>query len=156
MNLKVLIVEKSLSIYNLVKESSLVQEGRIYFSDTKEDIYNFIRNNDITVIITDIEEKPKNGDSFVQDIKAFDSLVDVILVGKQLTSEKVLNLINQGATDYLIKPVKEKALNKTLKNIEQKRVLRKNTSFRGLSGKAPICWKPSALLKRYPHTLAAL
>jgi len=159
MNLKILILEKSLSIYNLVKESSLVQEGRIYFSDTKEDIYNFIRNNDITVIITDMEEKPKNGDSFVQDIKAFDSLVDVILVGKQLTSEKVLNLINQGATDYLIKPVKEKDLNKTLKNIEKKRVLRKNTHqlemelekkyfFQGIVGKSPYMLETFSLIEK--------
>lgn len=148
MDLKVLVLDKDLSLYNHVKNFSLIQEGSVYFSDTRRDLYTFIRNNDINVIITEFEDNPLDGVSFLQDIKAFDSLLDVILLGKPLDSDKVLNLIHKGATDYLEKPVREPDLEKTLKKIKDKRRLRKKTfkleselekkySFHGMVGKSP-------------------
>jgi DNA-binding NtrC family response regulator len=149
MDLKILILDKSLSLYNKVKNLYFIQDGSVYFSDTQRDLYTFIRNNDINVIITELEQNPEDVVSFVQDIKAFDSLLDVILLGKPLDSEKVLNLIHKGATDYLITPIEEEALEKALKKIKDKRRLRKKTlkleselekkySFQGIVGKSPF------------------
>ncbi|HZX09373.1 MAG TPA: sigma-54 dependent transcriptional regulator [Acidobacteriota bacterium] len=148
MDLKVLILDKDLSLYNTVKNLHFIQDGSVYFSDTRRDLYTFVRNNDINVIITEFKDKSLDGISFVQDIKAFDSLLDVILLGKPLDSEKVLNLIHKGATDYLEMPLKEQDLEKTLKKIKDKRRLRKKTlkletelekefSFQGMVGKSP-------------------
>jgi len=149
MNLRILILDKDLSLYNLVKNFSLIQKGSVYFSDTRGNLYSFIRNNDINVIITELEHNPVDAAFFLQDIKAFDPILEVILLGNPLDSEEVLNLIRKGATDYLEKPLKEKELEKILKKIKDKRKLRKKTfrletelekkySFQGMVGKSPF------------------
>ena len=88
MDLKVLILDKDLSLYNTVKNLHFIQDGSVYFSDTRRDLYTFVRNNDINVIITEFKDKSLDGISFVQDIKAFDSLLDVILLENLLIQKK--------------------------------------------------------------------
>jgi len=86
--------------------------------------------------------------SLLKKLKLFDPLVEVILIGNPLPSEEVMGLINQGATDYLTKPLRMNALHQTLKKIFEKRVLRRETFllekrlekkyfFQSMIGKSP-------------------
>lgn len=168
MDLRVLTLDNDLTLYNLVKDSALIPEEYVYFLDTTREINSFIYNNDIHVIIKEMEQNPWDEYPFLRELKTFDSLLDVILVGKSLDSDKVLDLIQKGATDYLIKPVKEHDLKKTLKNIMDRRNLRKKTfqletrlekkySFNGMVGKSSFMLEMFGLIeKAAPHFTNAL
>jgi DNA-binding NtrC family response regulator len=168
MNLNVLTLDNDLTIYNLIKGSSLIPDECVYFLDTKKGIDSFIRNNDIHVLIKEAEPDPLDEASFLQEIKAFDSLLDVILVGKPMNQVEMLDMVRKGATDYLTRPLKKQDLEETLKKIKNKRALRKKTfqletklenkySFHGMVGKNPFMLEMFALIeKTAPHFSNAL
>jgi len=168
MNLKVLTLDNDLTIYNLIKGSSVIPDECVYFLDTKKGIDSFIRNNDIHVVIKEAEPDPLDEASFLQKLKAFDSLLDVILVGKPLNQGEMLDMVRKGATDYLTWPLKEQDLKETLIKIMNKRELRKKTfqletklekkySFHGMVGKSPYMLEIFALIeKTAPHFANAL
>ena len=168
MHLKVLTLENDLTIYNLIKESSVVPDECVYFLDTKKGIDSFIRNNDIHVIIKEAEPDPLDEASFLRKLKAFDSLLDVILVGTPLNQGEMLDMVRNGATDYLTRPLEEQALEETLLKIKNKRELREKTyqletklekkySFHGMVGKSPYMLEIFALIeKTAPHFTNAL
>lgn len=123
--MNLLIISEDLSLYDSIKNSSLSANFNIYFCGTHEDIFSFIKDNNIKVIILDLEGIEKEGLSLLKKLKKFDPLVDVIIVGQPLDSEKVLNWINQGATDYLAKPLEMIAFELVLNKIAEKRALRR-------------------------------
>ncbi len=147
-NMNLLIIDEDLSLYDTIKGSSLPKNYIIYFSRAYRDIYSFIEYNNIHVVITDLDGKKKQGLSLLKKLKNLDPLVEVIFTGKPLPSEEVMGLINQGALDYLIKPLKMNAVHQTLKKIFEKRVLRRETYllekrlekkyfFKSMIGKSP-------------------
>ena len=148
LHMNLLIIDEDLALYDLIKSSSLPKNYIIYFSRVYKDIYSFIEYNNIQVIITDLDGNRKQGLSLLKKLKLFDPLVEVILIGKSLPSEEVMGLINQGATDYLTKPLRMNVLHQTLKKIFEKRVLRRETFllekrlekkyfFQSMIGKSP-------------------
>jgi len=147
-NMNLLIIDEDLSLYDMIKSSSLPKNYIIYFSRAYKDIYSFIEYNNIHVIITDLDGSKKQGLSLLKKLKQLDPLVEVIFTGKALSSEVVMSLINQGATDYLAKPIRLNALQKTLEKIFEKKILRRETFllekrlekkyfFQSMIGKSP-------------------
>ncbi len=168
MDLRVLTLDNDLTLYNLVKDSALIPEEYVYFLDTTREINSFIYNNDIHVVIKEAEPDPLDEASFLQELKAFDSLLDIVLVGNPLNQGEVLDMVRRGATDYLTRPLNNKALEETLKKIKDKRELRKKTfqletklenkySFHGMVGKSPYMLEIFTLIeKTAPHFTNAL
>lgn len=126
-HMNLLIIDEDLSIYDMIKNSSLPQNYIIYFSRAYKDIYSFIEYNNIHVIITDLDGNKKQGLSLLKKLKQLDPLVEVIFTGKALSTEEVMALINQGATDYLAKPLRLNTVQQTLKKIFEKKILRRET-----------------------------
>ena len=147
-NMNLLIIDEDLSLYDQIKSSSLPKNYIIYFSRAYKDIYSFIEYNNIHVVITDLDGNRKQGLNLLKKLKQLDPLVEVIFIGKPLSSEEVMGMINQGAMDYLAKPLRLNALHQTLKKIFEKRVLRRETFllekrlekkyfFQSMIGKSP-------------------
>jgi len=158
-NINLLIIDDDLSLYDLVNQSSLVNNCEVYSSGIHEDFLSFIRNNDINVVITDIDKNWADGMILLEELKQFDSLLDVIIVGKPLAPEGMMDLINLGATEYLAKPLKLYKIQKTLKNILNKRALRRKTFllekrlekkyfFHGIVGKNPYMLEVFSLIEK--------
>lgn len=120
-----LIIGEDLSLYDLINNSSLRTHFNIFFCGTHEDIFSFIKDNNIKVIILDLEGIAKEELSLLRKLKRFDPLVDIIIIGQPLSSDKVLNWINQGATDYLAKPLEMTAFKTVVNKIAEKRALRR-------------------------------
>ncbi|MFH2040952.1 MAG: response regulator [Acidobacteriota bacterium] len=164
--LNMLIIDEDLSLYDLLKHSTILDKYNIYFSDNADDMLNVIKNNNINVIITDVEDDDEKAHLLLSELKSFDSLLDVIIVGDPLPSGKVLEMINLGAKDYLEKPLQVASIHRILKEISDKRhcggkpfssknSLKKNTSFTGSSGKAPTCWRCIPSSKKSQNTFPA-
>ncbi len=123
----VLIVEENLSLFELLKESPYVEEENVYFPDTRDNILSVIQHKNINIVILDSERKDIRVPSLIKQIKSFDPLVDIIIIGKPLASEKIEELIILGARDYLVKPVEQKKLFRTLEKIHRRKELKKRT-----------------------------
>lgn len=120
-----LIIGEDLSLYDQIKNSPISINFNIFFCGTHEDIFSFIKNNSIKVIILDLEGMEREKLNLLKRLKKFDPLVDVIIVDKPTSSEKVMNWINQGATDYLAKPLEMNAFRFILNKIAERRALRR-------------------------------
>ena len=157
-HMNLLIIDEDLSLYDMIKGSSLPKNYVIYFSRAYKDIYSFIEYNNIHVIITDYDGNKKQGLSLLRKLKHLDPLVEVIFIGKALSSEEAMGLINQGATDYLTKPLRLNLLHQTLNKIFEKRVLRRETFllekrlekkyfFQSMIGKSPYMLEIFSLIE---------
>ncbi len=158
-NINLLIIDDDLSLYDLVNQSSLVNNCEVYSYGKQKDLLSFIRNNDINVVITDVDKNWADGMILLEELKEFDSLLDVIMVGKPLAPESLIDLINLGATEYLSKPLQLNNIQKTLNAILDKMELRRETFllekrlekkyfFQGIVGKNPYMLEVFSLIEK--------
>lgn len=157
--LNLLITDENSLLYDLIKKSSLANNLNIYFCEAQEDILSFIKNNNINIVITDLDRNKTKGLALLKELKTFDSLLEVIIVGKPLASANMMELINHGATDYLVKPLQLDTLQKAIKKILEKRALRSETFllekrldkkyfFQGIIGKSPYMLEVFSLIEK--------
>ena len=123
----ILLLQKDIDLCAQIEKTSARTKFIIYFFDNKGDILDFIHENEIKIIIIDLEQKKSDGLSLLKKIKSVDPLINVILLGKSLSSEQVIGLLNQGAFAYLTKPVKPKEIQSSLNKIIEIRNLRRDT-----------------------------
>lgn len=158
-SLNLLIIDKDLSLYDTIKHSPLIDDFNIYFSETYSEMISFVKKNNIQVILADIDRDKGSSEQFLNKLKEFDALLDVILVGRKQDPDRVLSLINQGATDYMTRPIQMNVLLKTLNSIVEKKALRRETfllekrlekkySFCGIIGKSPYMLEIFSLIEK--------
>jgi len=158
-SLNMLILDKDLSLYDLIKHSSMMDKYNIYFTDTHEDMLATIKKNDISIILCDVDGDTEKAKFILTELKKFDALMDVIIIGKTLPSEEMIEIIHFGAKDYLDKPLYLPAIHKILKEIVDKKTLRKETYrlekklekkyvFHGIVGKSPYTTDMKKNLKK--------
>jgi len=157
--INLLLIDKDTSLLNLLNESSLSSQYNIYFVDSPNDIFPQIQNNDIEVVITHTDHPTTEAVSLMNEIKSFDPLLEFIIIGKPLSSEKVVDLISLGAIDYISRPVHPEAIEKVLKKIIEKKALRRETYllekklekkyfFEGIVGKSPYMLEIFSLIEK--------
>lgn len=109
-------------------EKVLSTKGFTAFHSSREDnFYALIRKKDIRVIIYDNTEYDPQDFSIIEETKFFDPLIEVIIVGKDIPSQLVVESLKLGARDFLVKPFDPKVLLSTLEKIKSKMNLRKAT-----------------------------
>jgi DNA-binding NtrC family response regulator len=157
--MNLLLIDEDLSLYDLVKNFSLMEKCDVYFSESTDSILKYIKDHQIDVVITDLDKYQNKALPLINKLHRFDSLIDIILIGKTGTPENVMEVIKKGATDFLEKPVTQKVIEKTLRSINEKRNLRKETyilekkleekySFRGIIGKSPYMLEIFSLIEK--------
>ena len=157
--INMLIIDEDLSLYDVLKHSSILDRYNIYFSDTADDMLKMIKYNDISVIISDIKGDADKARFILDEIKKYDTLLDIIIVGDPLPSEEVIEIINLGAKDYLEKPLQLAIIHKILREITDKKNLRRETFqlerklekkyiFHGIIGKSPYMLEIFSLIEK--------
>lgn len=157
--MNVLIIDEDLSLYDLLNPFPLVDSCEVYYSEDTEEILKFIQEFNMQVVILDLDKAKDNGIRLLAELKESDALLDVILLGKPQNSEMIMELVNQGATGYLAKPYKPVALQSILKEIHDKKALRKETYrlekrlekkyfFQGVVGKSPYMLEIFSLIEK--------
>lgn len=156
--LNLLLVGKDFSLYDSIKKSTLASCWNILFARAEEDILSSAKRHNIHVVILEIKKNKKEAFILLKRLKKFDSLLDVIIAGEPLSHEDAMDLINQGATDFVAKPIELDTLDLTLKKIAEKRTLRRDTFrlekelekkyvFHGMIGKGPYMLEVFSLIE---------
>jgi two-component system response regulator AtoC len=133
--------------------------GEVHVCPQSEEIFPLIEEKDISIILMDIGSDPEKGLDLLHEVKEFDSLKDVILVGRSLEQDTVMELINAGAKDYLEAPVDVDKLITILEDIHSMKTLRRETfrlerrlekkyQFYGIIGKSPYMLEIFSLIEK--------
>ena len=158
-NMNILIIDDDLILYDLIKTTNLGAECDVYFSDDPENIFTFIENNHINVVIADMDKNQSMPIQLLSELKRFDSLLDIIAVGESRSQESVFELISMGLSEYIEKPATSKDLERALKKIQKNRTLRRDTfrlekrlekkyHFHGIVGKSPYMLEIYSLIDK--------
>jgi DNA-binding NtrC family response regulator len=157
--LNLLILDEDTSPYEAINQSSLGSDLGLYFAPPDEDTFTVIQKNNIHALMIDLDKDEAQGRKLIDRFKQFDPLLDVIVIGKPLHAEKVVSLINQGATTYLKKPLHTETLEEIFSEIINKRILRRETFllekklekkyfFHNIIGKSPYMLEIFALIDK--------
>lgn len=157
--MKVLIVDEDLTSYDLAMQSPLIDDCDIYCSENIQEILSYLKQNETDIVILDIDRDHSQGLVYLQEIKKSDSLQEVILSGKSIPSEKVMEFLNSGATDFLDKPLQANTLHNIFIKIRDKKNLRQETFrlekrlekkyyYQGIVGKSPYMLEIFSLIEK--------
>ncbi|MGD8538830.1 MAG: sigma-54 dependent transcriptional regulator [Candidatus Aminicenantes bacterium] len=157
--LNLLVLDEDTSPYEAINQSSLGSDLGLYFAPPDKDIFTVVQKNNIHALMIDLDKDEAQVRKLIGRFKQFDPLLDVIVIGKPLHAEKVVSLINQGATTYLKKPLDRETLEEVFSEIIQKRTLRRETFllekklekkyfFHNIIGKSPYMLEIFALIDK--------
>jgi len=104
-DLKIIIVEDDKSaLESLAELLSLDNFDVTPFSDPLKAL-NFIKNNNVDLVISDIKMPHLTGMELLEEIKNFNSSIDVILITAFGDISIAVNAIKKGASHYILKPI---------------------------------------------------
>lgn len=157
--LNVLILDEDTTPYEAIRQSSLGSDLGLYFSPPHADTFPIIQKCNIHALLIDLDKNETQGRKLIDRLKQFDPLLNVIVIGKPLDAEKVVSLINQGATTYLTKPLQNEIIEEIFSEIINKRILRHETFilekklekkyfFQNIIGKSPYMLEIFALIDK--------
>ena len=146
---KVLIISDDRALYLGLRGDEIKSSFHVFFCGKQDNVFGQIKDNHIKTIILDIGGDETWEFSLLKLIKTFDPIIEVIIAGLPIPSDKLMDWINLGATDYLVKPFEFSAIRAIFKRIWEKRTLRKETYllekelekkyfFHGMAGKSPF------------------
>ena len=105
----ILVVEDDASLADWVSDYLLDNGYDISLSDRGDEAVNLIKIDDPDIVILDINLPVKSGFEVCREVRAFYTKPILMLTARGDESDEVTG-IECGATDYLIKPVRPKAL----------------------------------------------
>lgn len=165
--MNILIVADDHRSYHSLQELLLQNNHSVFFCGKQGDVVSFIRDNDIKIVIIDLVKEELQDFEFLQLVKSFDLMIEVIIVGDPASSEKVGESIRLGACEYVTKPLNINNFQPLLKRMQDKSVLRQETlllqkelnrkyMFQGIIGKSSCMLDVFSLIERvarYPCTV---
>ncbi len=159
-NLKLLIISETPALVNKTKRSDITKTHDILHLPPQEDVLALLGEEEIHVVVIDLDlrKHQKKVFSLLKKIKAFDALIDVLILGATSPEEDVVEWIGKGATDYLKEPIQPATLERILSKIYRKRAIRRDTlrleqklekkySFQGIIGKSPYMLEIFSLIQ---------
>jgi len=157
--MNLLILADKLDEYSLLDEFLSSKGYKTSSASKKEDFYSIIREKEIRIIILDLNKEEVLEFALLKEIKNFDPLIEVIIIGTSVPPSKMAEAIKLGATDYLVRPLEIEVLQPVLKKIQDKILLRRETYqlekalaesyvFQGMVGKNPYMLEVFSLIER--------
>jgi len=100
---KILIIEDDMAIHSLIKEALELQDFQTLsaFSGTEGKL--LFEQNQVDLVLLDLMLPGMNGEEFLQQIRK-SSTVPVIVISAKNDQDSKLQLLTNGADDYIIKP----------------------------------------------------
>ncbi len=84
----------------------LENQGYVVFSAASyEESVKLFKSNDVDLVLTDYKLKDKSGMEVLGEVKSLNPMVPVIVMTAYGTIESAVNLMKQGAFDYIQKPI---------------------------------------------------
>ena len=96
----ILIVEDNIDIHNLIREVLEKEHYRVLSSYTGTEAMRIIENERIDLILLDLMLPEINGEEIVKKVKD----TPIIVISAKISTEDKVNVLLNGANDYLTKP----------------------------------------------------
>jgi DNA-binding NtrC family response regulator len=153
-----LVLGRDTELFDGLKDSPVSSDFQMFYCGVREDLTAFIREHEIRFALLDAQDGAAPATEILASIKRFDRLLTVIVTGRPIHPEEVLEWIGRGADDYLEMPVSAEAVRGALKKALEKRDLRRETfilerrlekkyNFQGLLSKSPYMQEVFALIE---------
>jgi DNA-binding NtrC family response regulator len=103
----------------------------LFSADSAEPALDIVKKNNIDLIVTDYMMPGGSGMELLKSVKEINPHIDVAMLSAQTDIQVAVDLMKEGARDYLIKPVTAPMLQKLLLSVEEKSILiRENRMLR--------------------------
>ncbi|UCE40959.1 MAG: sigma-54-dependent Fis family transcriptional regulator [Candidatus Aminicenantes bacterium] len=158
--MQLLIISETPSFVNKLKKSDITRNHDVHYLAPREDVLAFLIENENHVVVIDLDFRKykKKALDLLKKIKAFDALIDVLILGATAPEEDIVEWIGKGATDFFKEPIHPATLERIIENISRKRALRRDTlrleqklekkySFHGIIGKSPYMLEIFSLIQ---------
>lgn len=107
-------------------------KGReLHHAYSAEEALNIIDDNNIHIVITDIIMDEMDGIALTRKIKQIRNTIQVIIITGDNETDNLINALDAGANDFLVKPLKKEDLMVALKSTEEK-IMRWRNALRNL------------------------
>ncbi|MCJ7612740.1 MAG: sigma-54 dependent transcriptional regulator [Candidatus Aminicenantes bacterium] len=144
-----LILAEESAAYAWVKDKLGPGCGQVHTCRKQDNILQVLKNHPVRVALLDCGGEEAWDYKLLEMIKAFDNLIELVVVGPAVPSEKIMDWIARGASDYLLRPLETHHLSLILERLEEKCQLKKETFqlekelekkyvFQGIIGKSPF------------------
>jgi DNA-binding NtrC family response regulator len=157
--MNILVISDSPEIFGVL-EGIVVPKGYgLYHSAKRDNLRSLVHHWDIRIIFLRLAPDETKDFLTLRDIKNFDPLIDVILLGPPLPMERTVEAIHLGAVDYLEEPWDGEDVLAILSRIQDKIELRKKTYrlekqvaekyvFEGMIGRSTAMLEIFSLIER--------
>ncbi len=89
-----------------ILEVNLQDQYRILLAKDGEEALRLFQQNQVNLLVTDMKMPERNGLSLLHEVKRLRPEIPVIMITAYGTIESAVNAMKEGATDYLLKPIK--------------------------------------------------
>jgi two-component system response regulator CpxR len=110
MKIRVLLVDDEKDFIDVLAERLEARDFAASKAYSGDEALGRIRENDVDVVLLDVQMPGKDGVTVLREIKAFNPLVEVIMLTGHSTVESAVEGMKIGAYDYLLKPTETKDL----------------------------------------------
>jgi DNA-binding NtrC family response regulator len=152
------IISDKPALYEGLITAEIKASARVFFCGKKDNVLSAIENKGVRLVLLEIAEDESRDMKLLKIIRTVDPMIEIVVVGPPLPSARIMDWINQGATDYLMLPLQPDVLPLLLKRQEEKRLLRKETFdlelklekkyiFQDMVGKSPFMLDIFALIE---------
>ncbi len=123
-DLKLCIVEDDINALNSLKELLSMDGYSVFAFDNPLEAFQFLKNNEIDIVISDIKMPEMSGIKLLEKIKENFYDIDVILMTAFGDVNNAVEAVKKGASDYILKPINYDELLQSIKKIEEIRKLK--------------------------------
>ena len=110
----ILLAEDDIGLRRTFKKVLLLYVSEVYEANDGIEAYQMYQKYNPDIIITDIKMPKMNGLEFIKKIRESDKKTPIIVTSAYADQELLLESIKLSLVEYLIKPIKESSLSKTL------------------------------------------
>jgi DNA-binding NtrC family response regulator len=144
-----LILAEEVAAYEWVKSKVEGGCGQVHACRKQDNILQVLKNHPVRVVLLECGAEESWDFKLLEMIKAFDNLVEMVIVGPAVPADKIMDWISRGATDYLLRPLDSRHLSLILERMAEKSQLKTETFllekelekkyvFQGMVGKSPF------------------
>ena len=129
MNTKILLVDDNLEFSKLLKED--LQKDKTFevanICQTFDEAFEFLKSNNVDVVVTDIILKGHDGFELIEKIKQSNSKTKIIVLSALSNDAFISKAMNLGANYYMIKPYVQDVMIKRIKEVLEEKVEKSNS-----------------------------
>jgi DNA-binding NtrC family response regulator len=144
-----LIISDTPEIYRALVSPEIASGLRTVFCGKSDNLFSAIEDRFIRTALLELGPDEDRDRKLLKIIRTLDPMIEIVLAGPPQTSDRVMDWIALGATDYFLVPLQADVLPLLLRREEEKRLLRRETFelelqleqkyiFQGMVGKSPF------------------